>query len=83
MYDIEIVLQIVETALNSNEFLSDMADENYYGAGYSIGASGLGLIFLLEDIKVKYDEAQPEDGATDVSEEEGNEDSGEYCSFDC
>lgn len=85
MWDIEIVLQIVETSLNSNEFLTSMSEEDYYAAGYSIGAGGLGLIFLLEDIKTKYDEAQPEDEATDVTEEEeaSSSESDDYCSFDC
>jgi len=59
-----------------------MAEEEYYAAGYSIGAGGLGLIFLLEDIKTKYDNAQPEDDATDVTED-SSEEPDEFCSFDC
>lgn len=56
LWDINIMLAVIETSIISNEFIDAWEEEDYYGAGYELGSGGLGVIFLLEDISEKYDE---------------------------
>ena len=56
LWDINIMLAVIETSIISNEFIDAWEEEDYYGAGYELGSGGLGIIFLLEDVSEKYDE---------------------------
>ena len=54
--DIETIVGVIEVAINSSEVLANWEDEDYYGAGYSLGSGGLGLFILIEEVFEKYEE---------------------------
>jgi hypothetical protein len=56
LWDINIMLAVIETSIISNEFIDAWEEEDYYAAGFELGSGGLGIIFLLEDVSEKYDE---------------------------
>lgn len=69
--DIEIILQIIETGIHSNEVWDAWKEAKYYSAGYHLGSGGLGVGILIDDIVTKYKDMSHEyDGAKDLSEEE-------------
>lgn len=69
--DIEIILQLIETGIHSNEVWEAWKESKFYSAGYHLGAGGLGFGVLVDDIVTKYKEmAHDFDGATDLTEEQ-------------
>lgn len=48
--DIETIVATIEVFINSSEVLAMWIEEDYYAAGYSLGAGGLGIFILMEDL---------------------------------
>ena len=68
--DIEIILQLVETGVNSNQVWDNWKEAKYFTAGYHFGLSGLGFGILVDDIVTKYkDMSLDYDSATDLAED--------------
>lgn len=68
--DIEVVLQMVEIGIHSNEVYDSWVEGRYYAAGYHLGNGGLGVGVLMDDMYGKFEEMSGDyDMAKDLSED--------------
>jgi hypothetical protein len=54
MTDLTTILSIVEIWINGSQMLDFWLDEEYFEAGYAIGATSGGMVVLIGDIVEEY-----------------------------